>query len=90
MRRWRLLRSRWTGPKRRPGISPPELKKIWWYRRKMYRQFSIAKGRGKTRLICAPDRQLKILQRKMAYHTVVATFRKSDTARAICAKLSSE
>ena len=48
------------------GISPPELKKIWWYRRKMYREFSIAKGRGKTRLICAPDRRLKILQRKLA------------------------
>lgn len=48
------------------GISPAELKKIWWYRHKMYRQFSIAKGRGKTRLICAPDRRLKILQRKLA------------------------
>jgi RNA-directed DNA polymerase len=48
------------------GVSPPELKKIWWYRGKMYRQFSIAKGLGKTRVICAPDRRLKILQRKLA------------------------
>ncbi|MFN0263953.1 trypsin-like peptidase domain-containing protein [Tepidamorphus sp. 3E244] len=47
-------------------ISPAELKKIWWYRRKMYRQFSIAKGPGKTRMIYAPDRRLKILQRKLA------------------------
>lgn len=48
------------------GVSPRELKKIWWYRGKMYRVFSIAKGRGKTRLICAPDRRLKMLQRKLA------------------------
>lgn len=48
------------------GVSARELKKIWWYRGKMYREFSIAKGSGKTRLICAPDRRLKILQRKLA------------------------
>lgn len=48
------------------GISAKELKKIWWYRRRMYHKFSIAKGHGKTRLICAPDRRLKIIQRKLA------------------------
>ncbi|GLS35428.1 hypothetical protein GCM10010869_10160 [Mesorhizobium tianshanense] len=48
------------------GVSARELKKIWWYRGKMYREFSIAKGSGKTRLICAPDHRLKILQRKLA------------------------
>ncbi|WP_198355224.1 trypsin-like peptidase domain-containing protein [Sphingomonas sp. MA1305] len=48
------------------GLSPRELKKIWWYRGRMYQQFSIAKGGGKVRLIMAPDRRLKILQSKLA------------------------
>lgn len=47
------------------GMSPKELKKIWWYRSRMYREFSIAKGSGKTRTISAPDRRLKILQTKL-------------------------
>jgi len=32
----------------------------------MYHQFEIAKGKGKTRLISAPDKRLKFLQRKIA------------------------
>lgn len=48
------------------GLSLKELKKIWWYRGRMYQQFSIAKGGGKVRLITAPDRRLKILQAKLA------------------------
>lgn len=48
------------------GLGTRELKKIWWYRGEMYHQFSIAKGAGKTRLITAPDRRLKILQSKLA------------------------
>ena len=48
------------------GVSPKELKKIWWYRAAMYKEFSIAKGSGKVRLITAPDNRLKILQRKLA------------------------
>ncbi|TVR95314.1 MAG: hypothetical protein EA406_14395 [Rhodospirillales bacterium] len=48
------------------GLSAKELKKIWWYRGRMYKQFSIAKNSGKVRLITAPDRRLKILQRKLA------------------------
>jgi hypothetical protein len=48
------------------GVSDKELKKIWWYRRKMYHEFSIAKGGGKTRLIRAPDRRLKIIQQRLA------------------------
>lgn len=48
------------------GLSPKELKKIWWYRERMYAQFSIAKGGGKVRQITAPDKRLKILQRKLA------------------------
>ncbi|CAN7142280.1 reverse transcriptase domain-containing protein [Aminobacter sp. LjRoot7] len=48
------------------GMSAKELKKIWWYRRRMYHEFSISKGRGKTRLIRAPDRRLKIIQQKLA------------------------
>ena len=48
------------------GLSQQELKKIWWYRGRMYHQFSIAKGMGKVRIITAPDRRLKFLQRKLA------------------------
>lgn len=47
-------------------MSPAELKKIWWYRHRMYIQFNIAKGSGKVRTITAPDRRLKILQQKLA------------------------
>ena len=47
-------------------LGPKELKKIWWYQGRMYHQFNIAKGSGKPRLISAPDRRLKILQRKLA------------------------
>jgi len=48
------------------GLSPKELKKIWWYRERMYAQFSIGKGGGKLRQITAPDKRLKILQSKLA------------------------
>lgn len=48
------------------GLSPKELKKIWWYRERMYAQFAIAKGGGKIRQITAPDKRLKILQSKLA------------------------
>lgn len=48
------------------GVSPAELKKIWWYREHMYHQFGVAKGKGKTRLISAPDKRLKYLQRQIA------------------------
>lgn len=47
------------------GVSKPELKKIWWFREKMYHEFSIAKGAGKVRTIFAPDDRLKFLQRKL-------------------------
>ena len=48
------------------GVSPKELKKIWWYRDSMYVEFSIAKSSGKLRLITAPDNRLKMLQRRLA------------------------
>ncbi len=48
------------------GMSPAELKKVWWYRGRMYTQFSIAKGGGQFRRIYAPDRRLKILQSRLA------------------------
>lgn len=48
------------------GLSPAELKKVWWFRHRMYREFEIAKGPGKSRLISAPDRRLKMLQRNIA------------------------
>jgi RNA-directed DNA polymerase len=47
-------------------LGPRELKKIWWYRHQMYRRFPVAKGKGKSRFITAPDRRLKILQSKLA------------------------
>lgn len=47
-------------------VSARELKKIWYYRRRMYHHFSIAKGPNKVRLISAPDQRLKFLQRKLA------------------------
>ncbi|MEH6758780.1 MAG: reverse transcriptase domain-containing protein [Parasphingorhabdus sp.] len=47
------------------GVTPQELKKIWWYRAAMYTEFSIPKGSGKSRLITAPDNRLKLLQRKL-------------------------
>lgn len=48
------------------GMSAKELKKIWWFRERMYRQFELAKGKDKTRIINAPDERLKYLQRKIA------------------------
>lgn len=47
-------------------VSPAELKKIWWYRGRMYSQFEISKRSGKVRTITAPDRRLKIIQQKLA------------------------
>lgn len=47
-------------------VSTAELKKIWFYRHRMYQHFSIAKRPDKVRLISAPDRRLKMLQRKIA------------------------
>ncbi|WHO74875.1 reverse transcriptase domain-containing protein [Rhizobium sp. BT03] len=48
------------------GVSPAELKKIWWFRHRMYNDFEIAKGSGKSRVINAPDDRLKMLQRYIA------------------------
>ena len=36
------------------GVSPEELKKIWWFRHRMYSYFNISKKAGKVRLISAP------------------------------------
>ncbi|TIS45054.1 MAG: trypsin-like serine protease [Mesorhizobium sp.] len=47
-------------------MSGKELKKIWWFRGRMYHQFEIAKREGKTRIINAPDKRLKHLQRQIA------------------------
>ena len=47
-------------------LSTEEFKKIWRYRGRMYRQFEIAKGKGKSRIISAPDERLKYLQRQIA------------------------
>ncbi len=48
------------------GVTPAELRKIWWFRGRMYQTFEIAKGAGKSRVISAPDRRLKMLQRSIA------------------------
>ena len=48
------------------GLGTAELKKIWYYRARMYQHFSIAKDPNKVRTISAPDKRLKFLQRKLA------------------------
>jgi len=48
------------------GVSAAELKKIWWFRSRMYHSFDIAKSGGGTRKISAPNYRLKMLQRKIA------------------------
>jgi RNA-directed DNA polymerase len=48
------------------ALSRAELKKIWWFRGRMYQKFEISKGKGKKRVISAPDRRLKMLQTKIA------------------------
>lgn len=48
------------------GITQGELKKIWWYRHRMYSTFNISKKAGKARIINAPNRRLKMLQRRIA------------------------
>lgn len=48
------------------ALGPAELKKIWYYRGRMYRHFSISKGPDKVRTISAPDERLKFLQRKLS------------------------
>lgn len=48
------------------GVSPAELKKIWWFRHRMYSHFNISKRSGKVRIISAPDYRLKMLQQKIA------------------------
>lgn len=47
------------------GVNSAELKKIWWFREKMYQSFEIQKRGGKTRVINAPDDRLKYLQHKI-------------------------
>lgn len=48
------------------GLGSAELKKIWYYRGRMYQHFSIAKSPTKVRMISAPNERLKFLQRKIA------------------------
>ncbi|MEP0234419.1 reverse transcriptase domain-containing protein [Roseibium sp.] len=48
------------------GVTPAELKKIWWFRGRMYSHFEISKKTGKSRIISAPDYRLKMLQQKIA------------------------
>lgn len=47
------------------GMSPAEAKKIRYYRSRMYQTFAVHKRSGKQRIINAPDRRLKMLQRKI-------------------------
>ena len=48
------------------GVSKAEMKKIWWFRSRMYSHFDISKSNGKKRIISAPDRRLKMIQRSIA------------------------
>lgn len=47
------------------GISAAELRKIWFYRSRMYHRFDIPKRSGGSRTITAPDNRLKMIQRKL-------------------------
>lgn len=47
------------------GMSTQEVKKIRWFRGRMYKSFEIAKGGTKTRKIRAPNKRLKHLQRQL-------------------------
>lgn len=47
-------------------LGTAELKKIWYYRGRMYQHFSVAKSPNKVRIISAPDDRLKFLQRRLA------------------------
>jgi S1-C subfamily serine protease len=44
------------------SISAKELKRIWWFRHRMYSEFVVGKGLGKSRIITAPDHRLKFIQ----------------------------
>ncbi len=48
------------------GMTSEELRKIWWFRHRMYSHFDISKRSGKVRVISAPDYRLKMLQQKIA------------------------
>ncbi|MFD2780323.1 hypothetical protein ACFS32_03385 [Novosphingobium pokkalii] len=48
------------------GMNLAELKVVKWYTKRMYHTFNINKKSGKARKINAPDRRLKIVQRKIA------------------------
>lgn len=45
------------------GVGDKELKKIWWYRNKMYDTFAVSGKGGKVRTISAPNDRLAHLQR---------------------------
>ena len=47
-------------------VSAVELKKIWWFRHRMYHIFNLGKPSGKPRVISAPNARLKYLQRRIA------------------------
>lgn len=47
------------------SVGKKELRKIWWFRHRMYSEFSIGKTAGKARIITAPDARLKSIQWKL-------------------------
>lgn len=59
------------------GVSAAEIKKIWWFRSRMYSYFDISKSNGKKRIISAPDRRLKMIQRKIAESLTVVYRRRN-------------
>ena len=69
------------------GLAPPELRKIWYYRGRMYQHFSIAKSSNKVRMINAPDERLKFLQRKLA-HKLTELYRPRKPVHGFVAKRS--
>lgn len=49
------------------GINEAELKKIWWFHPRMYRQIKMRKKSGAMRQVFAPDDRLKFIQKNIKY-----------------------
>lgn len=47
-------------------VTDAELKKIWWFRDGMYHTFTVKGKSGKERIIHAPDKRLKMLQKDIS------------------------
>lgn len=69
------------------GMTAGEVKKIWYYRARMYKNFSIGQSSGKVRMINAPDERLAFVQRKLA-HKLVELYRLRNPVHGFAPKRS--